>query len=46
VGTITANVTDAPMYLVMENSLAPAVRPTPALLPTTMTVRYARVWQG
>jgi beta-glucanase (GH16 family) len=46
VGTVTANVTDAPMYLVMENSLAPANRPTPALLPTTMTVRYARVWQG
>jgi hypothetical protein len=34
------------MYLVMENSLVPANRPTPALLPTTMTVRYARVWQG
>jgi Glycosyl hydrolases family 16 len=46
VGTVTAHVTDAPMYLVMENSLAPANRPTPALLPTTMTVHYARVWQG
>jgi hypothetical protein len=46
VGTITANVTDAPMYLVMENSLAPSIRPTPALLNTTMTVRYARVWQS
>jgi hypothetical protein len=43
---VVTNVTSAPMYLVMENSLAPANRPTPALLPTTMTVRYARVWQG
>ncbi len=45
VGTYTSNVTDAPMFLVMENSLAPSNRPTPALLPTTMTVRYARVFQ-
>jgi hypothetical protein len=35
-----------PWMVVMENSLAPSNRPTPASLPQTVIVRYVRVFQG
>jgi hypothetical protein len=33
------------MYLVMENSLSYSGANAPSMVPSTVTVRYVRVWQ-
>jgi beta-glucanase (GH16 family) len=44
VGSIPVSLT-SPMYLIMENSLSYSGANAPSLVPSTMTVRYVRVWQ-
>jgi beta-glucanase (GH16 family) len=44
VGSITSGITSAPMYLILENSAGSYGGP--AVLPATVLVDYARVWQS
>jgi hypothetical protein len=44
VGSVSVSLT-SPMYLIMENSLSYSGANAPSLVPSTVTVRYVRVWQ-